>query len=804
MKHALRILAKAPGFTAVAVLMLALGIGATTALFSVVHAVLLRPLAYHDSDRIVKVSSQNQQRGHLYAVSGPDYRDWREQSTVFVAFAKYQFTETAVVTTRAAEKLTAAMVSADFFPALDVVPLAGRFFNAGEMRAGGMAVVGEAFARRHHAGDPARALGTDVKLWGRTFRIVGVAPAWCTFPGRAEVWLPVDTVFPESAERTAHNYQVIARLRPDVSLREAQTEMDGIAARLARQFPDSNTNKGIRLVPLQETLVGGHRATLWSMLAAEGLVLLIACANIANLLLARGARRMPEMALRAALGASRGRIVRHLLAESLVLAGLGAAAGVLVAVWGLDALLALAPAGIPRLEEVSIDGWALGFAGGVSLLVCLLTGLFPALHATRPDLKSALHASGRGVTGTRGRLRSALVVAQLAISLVLLTSAGLLLRSFQRLTSIDPGYRTEQMLVMEASYPAVGEVDAPRALAFYEEFSRRAAALPGIGAVSYTDSLPIDALGANGNYFIENRPKPSRAEIARQHAIWRIAGPDYFSALGIPVRAGREFTARDTMQSTRTVVINESLARASWPGEDPLGRRIMIGLYSGSEWLTIVGVVADTRQGSLDRSIKQELYVPAPQHPTLATEMKIVARVQSGTNGARGVDPLTFAGDFRRLAQELNPEVPVHFTTAELLVANTLATPRFRTLLLALFAGVALLIAAVGLYSVLAYTVTQRTSEIGLRMALGAQRHQVFALILRGGAMLVALGLTLGLGLAAVTSRLIQAFLFKVPPLDPVVYGIMAALFAAIAAIACVLPARRATRVDPMAALRAE
>jgi putative ABC transport system permease protein len=804
MSPALRQLAKSPGFTAVVVLLLALGIGATTALFSVVNAVLLRPLAYREPDRIVRVSSLNQQRGSLYAVSGPDYRDWRGQSTSFVAFAKYQFSEAAVVTASAAEKLGAAMVSTDFFRALDVTPVAGRFFHAEEMVTGGVAVVGEAFSRRHYAGDPTRALGTDVKLWGRTFRIVGVVPAWCALPESAEIWLPVDTVFSESMERSAHNYRVVARLRPEVSLGAAQTEMDGIAARIAQQFPDTNTNKGVRLVPLREGLVAGHRATLWTMLGAVSLVLLIACANIANLLLARGARRTHEMAVRAALGASRARIVRQLLAESLVLASLGGAAGVLVAIWGLDVLLALAPVGIPRLDEVSIDRWALAFAGGVSLIVCLLTGLFPALQATRTDLKTALHASGRGVTGTRGRLRSALVVAQLAISLVLLTSAGLLLRSFQRLTSIDPGYRTDQVLVMEASYPAAGEVDARRALAFYDEFSRRAAALPGIGPVSSTGSLPIDVLGANGSYFIENRPSPSRAEIAKQNAIWRIVGADYFSTLGITVLAGREITARDTAQSTRTVVINESLARAAWPGEDPLGHRIKIGWDSAGEWMTIVGVVADTRQGSLDRTIKQELYVPATQHPKIATDMKVIARVRPNASVERAVDPLTFAAGFRRLAQELDPEVPVRFTTAELLVANTLATPRFRTLVLALFAGVALLIAAVGLYSVLAYAVAQRTAEIGLRMALGAQRHHVLGLILRGGATLVALGLALGLGLAAATSRLMQAFLFQVPPIDLAVYSTVAAIFAGIALIACLLPAHRAVRVDPISALRAE
>ena len=804
MKYAFRQLAKSPGFSVAALLTLALGIGATTAIFSVVNTVLLRPLDYREPDQIVTLWSYNLKRATPYPVSGPDFRDWREQSRSFAALARYDAGEAGVVVGGAAERLTGSMVSDEFFRVLDVAPRVGRLFSAEEIRTGGAVIVGEAFARRHFAGDITAALGASLKVWGQTFRIVGVLPATCTFPEKSELWLPSDTVFPETTSRSAHNYRAVARLASGVSVRQAQAEMDGIAARLAELYPDSNTNKGARLLPLQDWLVHRHQATLWVMLGAVSLVLLIACANIANLLLARGARRTHEIALRAALGASRGRIVRHLLTESLALALLGGAGGVFIAIWGLDALLALAPAGVPRIDEVVLDGRTLLFACAISLLVCLLTGLFPALQASRVDLTTALHAGGRGIAGGRSRVRSVLVVAQLALSFVLLTSAGLLLRSFQLLTDIEPGYVTESVLVMEANYPAMGEAGAPQAIAFYEEFRRRSVSLPGVGAVSYTRSLPVDDLGSHGTYRIEGRAAAAPGDTTKHSALWRVVGPDYFSTLGIPLRAGREIDARDTAAAPHTIVINESMARAGWPGESPLGHRIWIGWDSQGEWMTIVGIVADTRQGSLERPIGQELFVPASQHPRIATDMKVIARAAPRPKGQRSADPLTLAGPFRRVVQELNPEVPVKFTTAELLVTHTLATPRFRTLLIGLFAGVAVALAAIGLYSVLAYGVAQRTAEIGIRMALGAQRHQVLALFLHGGVRLSVIGLALGLAGAAAAARLVQSFLFNMQPLDPLVYAAVVLLFSAIVILACLLPARRATQVDPVTALRAE
>lgn len=798
MKLAFRSLAKSPGFTLGVVLTLALGIGATTAIFSVVNTVLLRPLEYREPDQIVTAWSLNLKNSRRYNVSGPDFRDWREQSRSFSDLATFAAGELSTqVEEHVAEKTPVAATGAGFFSALGVKPLAGRVFTPEESQRAALAVVGEGFARRHFPGDPAAALGRTVRVRGKPLEIIGVLPAGIDYPERAEIWTPSHAIFFESPFRSGHNYRVLGRLAPGVTLGQAQAELDGIAARLAQQYPDSNTNKGARLVPLHDLLVDRYRSTLWILFGAVGLVLCIACANVANLLLVRGLGRTHEMALRAALGASRIRMMRQLLTENLVLALLGGALGVVIARLGLGALLALAPAGLPRREEIGLDVGTLGFALLASLAVCVATGLMPAFQASRVNLNEAMRTRGRGVVAGRGRLRSVLVVAQLGLSLVLLTGAGLLLRSFQLLNAVDPGYRPEKLLVMEANFPAEGKEGAERAVAFYADFARETAALPGVTAVSYAPSLPVDPAGVSGGlHLIEGRPKPAPAEAAQFSSSWRVVGPDYFSTLGIAVRSGRALDARDAAGATPTALVNESLARAHWPDASPLGHRIWIGWDSVDTWFTVVGVVADTKSGALDAPIRQEVYVPVAQHPTLAASMKVFARTT--------LPPAALAESLRQLARRLNPAVPVKFTTGETILADTLTAPRFRSLLIGLFAGVALLLAAIGLYSVLAYGVVQRTTEMGVRMALGARRGQVLGLILRDGLKLVIFGLLAG-GLASLAlNRLLTAFLFGTQPLDPLVCGSVAALFAVIAVLACWLPARRATQVDPMIALRAE
>jgi putative ABC transport system permease protein len=466
LRIAFRQLFKTPGFTAITVVTLALGIGACTALFSVIDVVLLRPLAYPESERIVTLWSLNTQRGSRYQVSGPDFRDWHAGSRSFSAMAKYYLDEQAVVANGQAEKVGVASISEDFLPAMNIALRDGRSFTVAEWRQGGAVLVSTEFAR-HFFPDRESVLGAPVKIYGHTFPIVGVLPPGFDFPEHAGVWLPIDTAYPESTERSAHNYRVLGRLAPGVTLAQAQSELSGIAQRLEQAYPASNTHAGAAVIRLQDYLVRNHRVTLWVMFAAVGVLLLIACTNVANLLLARGTGRAREVALRAALGASSGRIVRGLLAECVVLSGLSGLAGLFLAAAGVRVLVTLAPAGIPRLDQAGLDFRALLFAAAVVALVCLLAGLAPALQSARIDLRSALGVAGRGSTGAASRLRSSLVVAQVGLSLVLLTGAGLLLRSFQLLSAVDPGYRAAQVLVMDAVYPASDEAGARQGTAFF-------------------------------------------------------------------------------------------------------------------------------------------------------------------------------------------------------------------------------------------------------------------------------------------------------------------------------------------------
>jgi putative ABC transport system permease protein len=798
LRLAARRLIRSPGFTAVVALTLALGIGATTAIFTLVDAVLLRPLDYPEPGRIVTLWSFSQRAHRPYQVSGPDYQDWRAQSRSFAGMARYARDEGVVVVGTTGETVGTTDVSAGFFEVMGVEPRAGRRFSDEELRTGAAVVVGDAFARRHFAGDPERALGAGLRSGGHSTTIVAVMPPGFEFPGHTEVWSPIDTVVPPSTARTAHNYQVVARLRPGVALAQAQAEMDGIAAGLARAYPAEDGNKGARLIPLHELVVGDYRTTLWILLGAVGLVLLIACANVANLLLARGARRSHELAVRAALGAGRARIGRQLLAESLLLAVAGGVGGVLAAHWGLDLLLALAPRGIPRLAHLAVDRSVLLFTGAVTVVVCLLIGLVPALQGARAALVPALAGGGRALSSPRGTLRAALVVGQLAISLVLLASAGLLVRSLQRLSGVDPGYRLDKLLVMEADSTATSLASARQAAAFFAELRRQTAALPGVTAVSYGHSLPLDSAPSNGSYDLEGTAPLPFSESARRSAIFRLVGPGYFSTLGVPVRAGREIDGRDVPGAPLAVVVNETMARAlgAWPAESPLGRRIRFGWYRGTaDWLTIVGVVADTRQEALAAPIAQELYIPAVQHPRLPAR-KLFARTAA--------DPLLLAESVRRIARALDPEVPVKLATAELLVHESLAAPRFRALLIGLFAAVALLLAVMGMAGVMAYVVTERRREIGIRMAVGASAGRILRQFLARALRLALLGGALGLAGALAASRLLGGLLYGVSATDAPTLALVSAVLVLAALAAAAWPAVRAARASPMVALQVD
>jgi putative ABC transport system permease protein len=794
LKFAFRSLRKSPGFTLLAILVMALGIGANTAVFSVVNAVLLKPLAYSNPDRIVTLSSLWRKSGSHGPVSAPDYHDWHNQSSAFAAMAYYDNDETSVTTGSSAEYGNVATVTPEFFGVFELEPIMGRMFTPEEQKPGGSAVVliSHAFWQSHFGGNP-RALGQTVKMLDKTFSVVGVLPPAFHFPDKTDIWFPA-SVFPETNERSAHNYRVVGRLKPDATLEQAQAQMTSIGTRLAQQYPTSNKDKNVAVTRMRDDLVSNVQLTLYLLLGAVTLVLLIACANVANLLLAKSTTRTREIAIRAAVGASRARIIRQLITESLLLAMLSALAGLLLAVWGSAALVALAPKNVPRLAETSVDGWVLAFTLGISVISSLLFGLAPALHASRVDLNDALkQGGGRAVVGGGGRIRAALVVAEIALSVVLLAGAGLLIKSFNALHNVALGYHPEHVLVMETSVPASDLKSARRATSFYKDLLHDVAALPGVTASGATRSTP-GHVPSDGSYWLDHLPPREQMGNA-PGAVLSVVTPGAFAALGIPLRTGRDFSAADTYEAPFTAIVNEALARESFPGQDPIGHSIFCGLDSLNP-MRIVGVVGDVRQYGPARDPSPEIYMPYEQHPEPSTALSILARTAN--------DPAALQETLRRKARERSSDVPVKFTTMDAAVANNVAAPRFRTLMLGIFAAVAVCLAMAGVYGVMAYMVSQRSNEIGLRMALGASPADVWRLVLRQGMLLTGAGLALGLAGAVAATRLLTSVLFEVKPSDPITYAAVAALLAAVALAASYIPAYRASKVDPLVALRQE
>ncbi|MGC9946641.1 MAG: ABC transporter permease [Bryobacteraceae bacterium] len=793
LKFALRSLRKNPGFTLLAVVVMALGIGANTAVFSVVNAVLLKPLAYRDPDRIVTLSSLWRKSGERGQVSAPDFHDWHDQSTAFAAMADYDDDSISVLAGASAEYAHVAEVAPEFFQVFDVEPVVGRLFSPEEQKPGsaGAVVIGYSYWQSHF-GSNANALGQAVRLLGKSFRIAGVLPPRFHFPNGTDIWLPKGVVFPETESRSAHNYLVVGRLKPGASLEQAQAQMTAIGARLERQYKDSNTGKSVAVTRMRDDMVGNVRVTLYLLLGAVAMVLLIACANVANLLLTKAAARSREIAIRAAVGASRGRIVRQLIVESAVLAAIAGAAGLLLAKWGSDALVALAPGNVPRLAESGIDGWVLAFTLGISVAASLLFGLAPALQISRVDLNEALKrgATRAVVGGKAGRMRGALVVVEVALSVVLLASAGLLIRSFAALHNVALGFRPEHVLVMESSVPASDDLQsARRATRFYKELLADLATLPGVSAVGGTRNPPVTVF-SEGSYFIDHVGKLT---VNTPQAVLSVVTPGALAALGIPLKRGRDFNEGDTYEAPFTAIINEALARKSFPGQDPLGRLIYCGLDS-DKIMKIVGVVGDVRQYGPAKEPWPEIVMPYEQHPRTATALDIVVRA--------AVPGGALWGPIQRKVRARSAEVPVKFTSVEDLLAENTAAPRFRTLLLGLFAGLAISLAMAGLYGVVAYTAGQRAGEIGLRMALGARTSDVLRLILRQGMALTAIGLAVGLIAAVAATRLVASMLFEVKASDPATYIAVAALIGVVSLAASYIPAARAARVDPAAALR--
>jgi putative ABC transport system permease protein len=805
LKYALRMLKKNPGFTAVAVIALALGIGANTAIFSVVNGVLLRPLPFPDSSRLVALYETDQRSlSTNSSTSYPDFFDWRAQNHSFERIAAYHDNEFTITGGDQPAHLIAETVSYDLFPLLGVSPALGRSFLPDEEKAGSRVVIlSHEFWASRFGSDP-KILGRAITLNNRSYSVVGVMPAGFNFPLNSDpiaVWTTIapDAVTeggdkPATEQRGSHFLQVIGRLKPNVTLAEAKAEMDVIANGIAKQYPDTNGKRGATVRPELEDLVGDIRPALLVLFGAVGCVLLIACANVANLLLARATSRYKEIAIRASLGAGRWRVVRQLLSESVLLSLVGGALGFLLALWGMDVLLKLTP-NIPRIGQVKLDGTVLIFTMLVSLLTGVIFGLAPAWQISKTDLSGTLKEGGRSSNdaGGHNRLRGMLVVAETAASLVLLVGAGLLITSFLRLQRVDPGFNPHQLLTFsfelpEARYPYAQRIN------FYNQFLARLQSTPGVRSSGSILPLPLGDARISVSYEVEGRPVPKAVEPS---AYFRVVSPGYFSTMGIQLLKGREFIERDDAKAPGVIVVNQEFARRVFPNEDAIGKHIKPGASGIGEPVMreIVGIVADVKHLSLSRDDTPEYYVPYAQ--CLFDPMTVIARTQG--------DPRSVLDAVRNDLHGLDKDLPVYgVRTMDDYLAASVAQPRFNTLLLGLFAGVALLLSAVGLYGVMAYTVVQRTHEIGVRMALGAERRDVLKMVLGRGLVLTLTGVAIGLVGAIAMSRFLAGMLFGVQPHDPATLAGVSLILLAVALLACYIPARRATRVDPMVALRHE
>ena len=810
LRYGFRMLVKNPGFTAVAVVTLALGIGANTSLFSVINGVLLSPLPFPDSDQLVTLH-ENKPNFEGGSLSYPNFLDWQKENHTFSAMAVGRTYAFSLTGAGEAEQVGAELVSADYFPVLGVKPAMGRTFAPAEdqIGAGPVAMISAGLWQRKFSSAP-DILGKSITLDARPYSIVGVIPAnfHLRIPGfrETDVYVPITQwTNPLLLKRGAGlGIHGIGRLKPGVKLEQARVDMQGITSNLANAFPDSDKGITAKLTPLKQQMVGSVRPLLLVLLAAVGFVLLIACVNVANLLLARSTGRTREFAIRAALGATQMRVIRQLLTESVLLALVGGSLGLLLAAWGTRAALGVLPAALPRAEQVGLDSRVLLFTVSISLLVGILFGLTPALKTSEPDLHETLKQGGRGASGARHHAQGVFVVVEMALALVLLIGAGLTIRSLAKLWSVDPGFRPHNVLTFGLSFPPSLMNAPPDAIrAAFREFDEKIAALPGVEAVSQTwGAIPLSG-DDEQLFWLEGQPKPAN-ENDMNWAIDYIVEPDYLKAMGIPLLRGRFFTPQDNERTRLVVVVDEVFAQKYFPNQDPIGKRININRFT--QLAEIVGVVGHVNQWGLatdDRqALRSGLYIPCMQMPDAFVAMapsgsSVIVRSADGSAGP--LDSIRHVS-----AQMSNQQVIFGAQTMDSLVSDSVASQRFSMILLAVFAVLALILAGVGIYGVISYVVGQRAHEIGIRIALGAQSRDILRLILGRGGKLAGIGIVLGLAAALGLTRFLASMLYGVETTDPLTFAGVALLLLLVALTACYVPARRATKVDPMVALRYE
>ncbi len=805
MRYGMRTLWKNPGFTLVAVFALALGIGANTTIFSAINSLLLHPFSFRDADRIMAIWESNPQAGFKRgSVATANFLDMRSQNTVFESIAAFTGRSFNLTEGDKPERIEGAGVSPQFFSALGVEAAAGRTFLPEEEQAGrdAVAVISDSLWQRRFGRDQG-IVGRVVPINNRSFTIVGVMPVDFDFPrGGVEMWSPFVFDNDDMTDRASHYLRVIARLNPQVTMEQAQSDINNLMRRLAEQYPETNAGRGVLIETLREANTGGPRPYLLIALGAVGFVLLIACANVANLLLLRAAARQKEIAIRAALGASRWQLMRQMLTESVLLALLGGSLGLLLSVWAIDSIRAGMPPNFARLisgwKNLGIDWNVFGFTLLISLATGIIFGLVPALLASKTNLNEALKEGGRSSTEgrSRNRTRSLLVIMEVALSLVLLVGAGLMVRSFLRMMDTNPGFEASNVLTMEIALPRAKYSEDQQRRSFFRQLSQRIEALPGVTAAGLVSQIPLGFDDSDTYFSVEGRPKPEPGN--RPLADFRIISADYFGAMRIPLRTGRTFTERDAPDAPPVAIISQAMARGVFPNEEPLGKRLYVG--DGEQAREIVGVVGDIRHEPFSDDVTKQteptLYVPHAQIP----RGSMVVVIRSGAS-----DPTQMTAAVQNEVQAVDKDQPIYnIRTMPQIIAESMSPQRVSAFLFAGFALIALVLASVGIYAVVSYSVAQRTHEIGIRMALGAQASDIFRLVVGQGMKLILIGITLGMIAAFAVTRLMASILYGVSATDFVTFAAISLLLSVVALVACYIPARQATKVDPMVALRYE